>query len=251
MQEKSSTDLSQELSRRFLDVEENLKVIRENIAEAAVRSGRSPDDVIMMAVTKTVPVEVINHALSLGVDYMGENKVQELNSKYDALNRQGKHIHLIGHLQTNKVKQVVGRVEMIQSVDSERVAAAIAAKSKELGIVTNVLVEVNIGREENKSGILPEAAHELVCQISEFDGINVQGLMAIPPADCEIIQTRRYFEEIYKLFIDIGAKKTHNSNYTMECLSMGMSADYSEAILEGATMVRVGTSLFGKRVYNK
>lgn len=251
MQEKLSTDFSPELMQRFVDVEENLKVIRENIADAAVKSGRSPDDVIMMAVTKTVPVEVINHALSLGVDYIGENKVQELNSKYDSLIKRGKHIHLIGHLQTNKVKQVVGRVEMIQSVDSERVASAIAAKSRELGIVTNVLVEVNIGREENKSGILPEAAHELVCQISEFDGINVQGLMAIPPADCEIIQTRRYFEEIYKLFIDIGAKKTHNSNYTMECLSMGMSADYSEAILEGATMVRVGTSLFGRRLYNK
>lgn len=251
MQEKLSTELSPETLQRFRDVEDNLKIIRSNIAEAAIKSGRTPDDVTLMAVTKTVPVEVINHALSLGIDYVGENKVQELNSKYDSLIKEGKHIHLIGHLQTNKVKQVVGKVEMIQSVDSERVASSIAAKSRELGITTNVLVEVNIGREENKSGILPEAAHELVCQISEFDGINVQGLMAIPPAYCEITQTRRYFEEIYKLFIDIGAKKTHNSNYTMKCLSMGMSADYSEAILEGATMVRVGTSLFGKRVYNK
>lgn len=251
MQEKLSTELSPETLQRFRDVEENLKIIRNNIAEAAIKSGRNPDDIILMAVTKTVPVEVINHALSLGVDYMGENKVQELNSKYDYLIKENKHIHLIGHLQTNKVKQVVGKVEMIQSVDSERVASAIASKSREIGITTNVLVEVNIGREENKSGILPEAAHELVCQISEFDGINVQGLMAIPPADCEITQTRRYFEEIYKLFIDIGAKKTHNSNYTMECLSMGMSADYSQAILEGATIIRIGTALFGKRVYNK
>ncbi len=251
MPEKLSIDVSPELLQRFHDVEENLKVIRENVAEAAIKSGRSPEDIILMAVTKTVPVEVINHVLSLGVDYMGENKVQELNSKYDSLIKQDKHIHLIGHLQTNKVKQVVGKVEMIQSVDSERVASAIAAKSRELGIVTNVLVEVNIGREENKSGVLPEAAHELICQISEFDGISIQGLMTIPPADCEIIQTRRYFEEIYKLFIDIGAKKTHNSSYTMKCLSMGMSADYSEAILEGATMVRVGTSLFGRRIYNK
>lgn len=251
MQEKSSIDLSPELLQRFHDVEENIKVIRKNIAEAAIKSGRSPEDVILMAVTKTVPVEVINHALSLGIDYMGENKVQELNSKYDSLTKQDKHIHLIGHLQTNKVRQVVGKVEMIQSVDSERVASAIASKSRELGIVTNVLVEVNIGREENKSGVFPEEAHELVCKISEFDGINVQGLMAIPPADCEIIQTRRYFEEIYKLFIDIGAKRTHNSNYTMNCLSMGMSADYSEAVLEGATMVRVGTALFGRRIYNR
>lgn len=249
MQEKSLTKPSEALLQRFHDVEENLKIIRENLAEAAIRSGRAPEDITLMAVTKTVPVEVINHALSLGIGYMGENRVQELNSKYDALEKEGKHIHLIGHLQTNKVKQVVGRVEMIQSVDSERVAAAIAAKSRELGITTKVLVEVNIGREENKSGILPEAAHELICQISEFDGINVQGLMAIPPADCEIAQTRKYFEEIYKLFIDIGSKNTHNSNYTMECLSMGMSADYAEAVLEGSTMVRVGTSLFGRRNY--
>lgn len=243
--------LSDELARRCRDVEENLRVIRENLAEAAVRSGRAPEDVTLMAVTKTVPVEVINHALSLGIDYMGENRVQELNEKYDRLEKDGRHIHLIGHLQTNKVKQVVGRVEMIQSVDSLRVAQAIGRRSAELSIVTDALVEVNIGREENKSGILPEAAHELICQMDEIAGINVQGLMAIPPANCEIAQTRGYFEEIYKLFIDIGSKKTHNNNYTMKCLSMGMSADYAEAVLEGATLVRVGTALFGARNYNR
>ena len=238
------------LAARFRDVEENLKVIRERIEEAAVSAGRNPDDVILMAVTKTVPVEVINHALSLGVDYMGENRVQELNAKYDSLHREGKHIHLIGHLQTNKVKQVVGKVEMIQSVDSFRVAQAIAARSRESGIVTHALVEVNIGREENKSGVFPEEAYELICQISELNGLNVQGLMAIPPADCEIAQTIRYFDEIYKLFIDIGTKNTHNNRYTMKHLSMGMSSDYAEAIMHGSTMVRVGTSIFGRRNYN-
>lgn len=232
------------------DVEENYRRIRERIAEAAVQSGRNPEDVTLMAVTKTVPVEIINHALSLGIDYIGENRVQEFNAKYDALDKEGKHLHLIGHLQTNKVKQIVGRVEMIQSVDSPRVAAAIASRSRELGIVTDVLVEVNIGREANKSGVLPEAAWQLIDEIRTYDGINIQGIMAIPPADCEIIQTRRYFEEIYKLFIDIRNKKTHNSNYAMRCLSMGMSADYPEAILEGATMVRVGSALFGKRIYH-
>ena len=231
-------------------MEENLKRIRFRIGQAAAEANRSTDDVILMAVTKTVPAEVINHALSLGVDYIGENRVQELNSKYDSLDREGKHIHLIGHLQTNKVKQIVGRVEMIQSVDSVRVAEAIAARSRELGIVTDALIEVNIGREESKSGVLPEAAYELICQISEFDGINVQGLMAIPPADCEIAQTIKYFDEIYKLFIDIGTKNTHNSSYTMKHLSMGMSSDYAEAIKHGATMVRVGTALFGRRNYN-
>ena len=242
--------VSQELVSKFHDVEENLKAVRFNMEEAAVKSGRKPDDVILMAVTKTVPVEVINHALSLGIDYMGENRVQELNSKYDSLSREGKHIHLIGHLQTNKVRQVVGKVEMIQSVDSVRVAKAIAARSTELGIVTNALVEVNIGKEENKSGVFPEEAYELICQISEFDGLNVQGLMAIPPADCEIAQTIRYFDEIYKLFIDIGTKNTHNNRYTMKHLSMGMSSDYAEAIMHGSTMVRVGTSIFGRRNYN-
>ena len=242
--------VSQELVSKFHDVEENLKAVRFNMEEAAVKSGRKPDDVILMAVTKTVPVEVINHALSLGIDYMGENRVQELNSKYDSLSREGKHIHLIGHLQTNKVRQVVGKVEMIQSVDSVRVAKAIAARSTELGIVTNALVEVNIGKEENKSGVFPEEAYELICQISEFDGLNVQGLMAIPPADCEIAQTIKYFDEIYKLFIDIGTKNTHNNRYTMKHLSMGMSSDYAEAIMHGSTMVRVGTSIFGRRNYN-
>ena len=128
---------------------------------------------------------------------------------------------------------------------------AVAARSRELGIVTNALVEVNVGLEESKSGVAPEAAYELICEISEFDGINVQGLMAIPPANCEITQTINYFEEIYKLFIDIGSKNTHNSSYTMKHLSMGMSADYAEAIRHGSTMVRVGTALFGRRNYNK
>ncbi|MBQ1411621.1 MAG: YggS family pyridoxal phosphate-dependent enzyme [Clostridia bacterium] len=250
MQEKSLTETSEALRQRMSDVEENYRHIRERIAEAAIQSGRTPEDVTLMAVTKTVPVEVINHALSLGIDYMGENRVQEFNAKYDALNKEDKHLHLIGHLQTNKVRQIVGRVEMIQSVDSARVAAAIASRSEELGIVTDVLVEVNIGREANKSGVLPEAAWELIDEIRTYNGINIQGIMAIPPADCEIIQTRRYFEEIYKLFIDIGNKKIHNSNYAMRCLSMGMSADYAEAILEGATMVRVGSALFGKRIYH-
>ena len=251
--EKSSIDLFSppEPEAGFHYVEENLKAIRFNIEQAAAASGRNPDDIILMAVTKTVPAPVINHALSLGVDYIGENRVQALASKYDELHREGKHIHLIGHLQTNKVKQVVGRVEMIQSVDSVRVARAISDKSLALGIVTEALVEINIGNEESKSGVKPEEAYELICQISEFDGINVQGLMAIPPADCEIAQTIRYFDEIHKLFIDIGSKNTHNSSYTMKHLSMGMSADYAEAVRHGSTMVRVGTALFGRRNYNK
>lgn len=247
MNRRLSDDVAPETAARFRDVEQNLCRIRETIAEAAARAGRAPEDVTLMAVTKTVPAAVINHALSLGVDTIGENRVQELNAKYDDLDREGRHIHLIGHLQTNKVRQVVGRVEMIQSVDSARVAAAIAARSRELGRVTDVLVEINVGGEASKSGVSPEAAYELVCEADEMNGINVQGLMTIPPANCDITQTRRYFAEIYKLFIDIGSKKSHNNNYTMRVLSMGMSADYAEAILEGSTMVRVGSALFGRR----
>ena len=235
------------LAARFRDVEENLKVIRERIEEAAVSAGRNPDDVILMAVTKTVPVEVINHALSLGVDYMGENRVQELNAKYDSLHREGKHIHLIGHLQTNKVKQVVGKVEMIQSVDSFRVAQAIAARSRESGIVTHALVEVNIGREENKSGVLPEMLPELLEKVKEIPSIRVRGLMAIPPI-CENAQENcKFFDNMRHIFLDIGSKNI--DNISMEVLSMGMSDDYAEAIRCGANMIRVGSALFGKRNY--
>ena len=237
--------LSNELIRRNRYVEENLKIIKERIDKAAYSAGRDSKEIVLLAATKTVPVEVINHSIFLGIDTIGENKVQELLSKYDGLNKKDCSTHLIGHLQTNKVKKVVGKVNMIQSVDSERLALEIARISKEQDVKTDILIEVNIGKEKNKSGALPENLEELFYIISQIDGIRVRGLMAIPPICQKKSETRKYFSYMYKLFIDIRDKKLDNIN--MDVLSMGMSADYEEAILEGATMIRVGSALFGKR----
>ncbi len=245
MTEKSSGDLEE----RFRDVEENYKEIRERIAEAAVKSGRRPEDIIFLAATKTVAPEIINHAISLGLSYIGENKVQELTDKYDAYDLARCKLHFIGHLQTNKVKYLIGKVSMIQSVDSEKLASEISRLSVKNGIVTDILVEVNIGGEENKSGVLPNALEELLSQIAPLPGIKVRGLMAIPPAGAPEQETKNYFLRMNQYFVDIKAKKL--DNVAMDYLSMGMSSDYSPAIQAGANLVRVGTALFGPRNYHK
>lgn len=237
----------EELAQRCRQVEENLKIIRENIAQAAARSGRRPEEITLLAATKTVPAPVINHAISLGVTHIGENRVQELCEKYDHLDLARCHCQFIGHLQTNKVRQLAGKVEMIQSVDSLRLAREISRVCQQRGVEMDVLVEVNIGREENKSGVLPEELETLLAEIAPLPAIHVEGLMAIPPV-CETnAQARPYFLNMYKKFIDIGAKTL--DNVTMKFLSMGMSADYAEAIEAGANVVRVGSALFGVRAY--
>ena len=241
--------LSSELDRRFADVEENLKTVRGRMAEAAVRSGRKPEDITLLAATKTVPAEVINHGVSLGIDRIGENRVQELMEKYDAYDLSRCELHFIGHLQQNKIKYLVGRVSMIQSVDQEKAAKEISRLSGKRNLVTDILVEVNIGREENKSGVLPEELDGLIERIAPLPGIRVRGLMAIPPAGAPEAETRNYFCRMNQSFIDIKSKKI--DNVPMDILSMGMSADYAEAILEGANLVRVGTALFGPRNYQK
>lgn len=243
--EKSSNEMEQ----RFLNLEENLKVIRNEIAEAAVRSGRSPQDITLLAATKTVPVEVINHGISLGIDHIGENKVQELSEKYPSYDLEHCELQFIGHLQTNKVKNIIGRVTMIQSVDSVKLAAEISRLSVSNTLTTDVLVEVNIGSEENKSGVLPENLYALLPEIAALPGIRVRGLMAIPPADANNSETLGYFSNMSKYFIDIKTKKLDNVH--MDYLSMGMSSDYAQAILCGANMVRIGSALFGPRIYNK
>ena len=237
------------LQTRFLSVEENLKEIRERIAEAALKSGRAPEDVTLLAATKTVPVEVINHAIHLGVDHIGENRVQELLDKYDALDLSDCACHFIGHLQTNKVKYLVGRVGMIQSVDSMKLAKEISRLSVYQGLSTDILIEVNIGREENKSGVLPEALDELLDEISTLPAIRLRGLMAIPPVSDDLSQTMTYFSKMYEYYVDIKEKKSDNKRDHIDVLSMGMSADYAQAVECGATLVRVGSSLFGKRIY--
>ena len=232
---------------RFHDIEENYKYITDSIAEAAIKSGRKPEDVRLMGVTKTVESIYINHAIELGIDLIGENRVQEFLGKRDELKLEGVEKHLIGHLQTNKVRQIVGEVDMIDSVDSIKVAAEIGKQSVKQGITTDVLVEINIGGEESKFGLDPSALYENVCQMSEIDGIRVCGLMAIPPVCVDEAENCKFFANMNRMFLDIKAKKLDNVN--MSILSMGMSGDYQNAVREGSTMVRVGSSLFGRRVY--
>lgn len=246
MTEKLSND---ELKRRIGDMEENLKEIRENIVQAAVKSGRRPEDITLLAATKTVPVEVINRSIELGVDHIGENRVQEMMDKYDEYELERCKLHFIGHLQVNKVKYLIGRVAMIQSVDSEKLAGEVSRLSVKKGVTTDVLLEVNIGREENKSGVMPEKLPELLHSVSLLPAIRVRGLMAIPPAGAPEAETRNFFLRMDQYFID--TKREKIDNVTMDYLSMGMSADYSQAILAGANMVRVGTALYGPRNYAK
>lgn len=237
------------MEKLLRDVEYNYNVINERIAEAAQKVGKTREDIKFLAATKTVDVEVINYAISLGLNYIGENKVQELISKYDNYNLENCSLQFIGHLQSNKVRQIVGKVDLIQSVDSVKLAKEISRQSVNKNVNTDILVEVNIGREENKSGVLPEMAYELIDEIKDFDNISVKGLMTIPPISDNSQEISEYFNKVNKLFIDISGKKL--DNVSMDILSMGMSSDYYEAILMGANMVRVGSSLFGARDYTK
>ncbi len=234
-------------ARSFTDVEYNYQLINERIAEAAQKIGKAREDITFLAATKTVDAATINHAISLGLDHIGENRVQELLAKYEEYDLENCSLQFIGHLQSNKVRQIVGKVDLIQSVDSFKLAKEISAQSLKRNVHTDLLVEVNIGREENKSGVFEENLKELLCQIAELDGISVQGLMTIPPICDNKQKISHYFNKMHRLFIDISQKKLDNIN--MHILSMGMSDDYYEAILEGATMVRIGSALFGARNY--
>ena len=235
------------MARSLADVEYNYRAICENLAKAALSVGKTADDITFLAATKTVDAPTINHAISLGLRYIGENRVQELLSKYEDYDLDHASLQFIGHLQTNKVRQIVGKVDLIQSVDSVKLAREISRCSLKQGISTDILLEVNIGREENKSGVLPEALPELLDEIKDIPAIKVRGLMAIPPI-CENAQENcKFFDNMRHIFLDIGSKNI--DNISMEVLSMGMSDDYAEAIRCGANMVRVGSALFGKRNY--
>ena len=236
------------MERSLCDVEYNYRTICENIAKAAESVGKTAEDIIFLAATKTVDADTINHAISLGLRYIGENRVQELLSKYDSYDLDRASLQFIGHLQTNKVRQIVGKVDLIQSVDSVKLAKEISRCSEKQGITTDILVEVNVGREENKSGVLPEALDDLLYRIAEIPNIQVRGLMTIPPI-CGLPQENcKFFDYMHDIFIDIGSKNI--DNISMDILSMGMSDDYQEAIKCGANMVRVGSALFGARNYN-
>lgn len=232
--------------QRFADIEYNLSRLREEIASAKEKSVSS-EPVHLMAVTKTVESVFINHAIDCGIDLIGENKVQEFLQKKPELKLENCKTHLIGHLQTNKVKKIVGEVDIIESVDSVRLAAEIGKRSSELGIKSNVLLEVNVGNEESKFGFMPEELNEKVFEISEIKGIFVRGLMCVAPICDEKVKLRIIFSQIYRSFIDIRSKKI--DNISMDFISMGMSADFAEAILEGSNIVRVGSAVFGARNY--
>lgn len=235
------------LDKRKADIEYNLDVINEKIAESAIKSGRNPSEVQLMAVTKTVDPSFINYALDHGVRLIGENRVQEMLRKKPDLHLDGVDKHLIGHLQTNKAGQIVGEVDMIQSVDSVKVAKEIAKQSAKKGIVTDVLLEINVGEEDSKSGFSTSEFYENLYEISEIEHIRVKGLMTVPPI-CENNDVLcKFFENMYNIYVDIKAKKI--DNIYMNILSMGMSGDYEQAILCGSNLVRIGSSIFGPRIY--
>lgn len=235
------------MEQKFIDIEENLKVIRNRINEAAVRSGRSENDVRFMAVTKTVDPVYINHAIKCGIDLIGENKVQEFLGKKDALNLDGVEKHLIGHLQSNKVRKIITEVDMIQSVDSVSLAKEIERQAEKNNMTANVLLEVNVGDEESKTGMDKSLFLESFAEIAEMKHIHIRGLMTIPPICENKSELTKFFDEMYHMFIDIKAKKI--DNVSMDILSMGMSGDFEEAILCGSDLVRVGSAIFGPRIY--
>ena len=235
------------LEQRKADIEYNLDVINDKIAESAIKSGRNPADVQLMAVTKTVDPIFINYALDYGVKLIGENRVQEMLRKKPDLHLDGVDKHLIGHLQTNKAGQIVGEVDMIQSVDSLKIAKEIAKQSSKKGIITDVLLEINVGAEESKSGFSMSEFYENLYAISELDEIRVKGLMTVPPICENNTVLCKFFENMYNIYVDIKTKKI--DNICMNILSMGMSGDYEQAILCGSNLVRIGSSIFGPRIY--
>ena len=231
-----------------MSIAENVAVIRAKMDAAAYSCGRDPKEILLCAATKMNDAEAVREALRSGVDLCGENRVQELVQKQKEHAYDGAPVHFIGHLQTNKVKQVVGKVDLIQSVDSLRLLKAIDAEAAKQGIVQDILLEVNVGEEASKSGFLASEVLPILEQINEFPHIFVRGLMAIPPISQNSGDNRKFFQKILQLSVDIRAKKY--DNVLVNCLSMGMSDDYEDAIRCGSTMIRVGTAIFGKRNYS-
>ena len=223
----------------------NFNSVKERLYKAAEKSGRKAEDIILLAATKTVDAETVNYAIGKGISYIGENKVQELLSKEDKI--VPVHKHFIGHLQTNKVKDIIDKVELIQSVDSAKLAGEISKQAEKANKNMDILLEVNIGGEESKWGFEPACLEDNLRQIALLPNISIKGLMAIPPICENMEENRKYFHEMHKLFIDMADKKIDNSS--MEILSMGMSDDFEIAVSEGANLIRLGTALFGKRIY--
>ena len=229
-------------------ISENIENIRKNIDAACKRSGRDPKDVLLLAVSKTVDVDRIKVAVDCGLNSLGENRVQEIMEKYEPMGENVKW-HLIGHLQTNKVKYIIDKVELIHSVESIKLAEEINKQAKKHSLVMDVLVEVNMADEESKFGVKPEETESFIRELALMDNIRVRGLMTVAPNVENGEENRVYFRNMKQLLVDINAKNINNIN--MDILSMGMTGDYETAVEEGATIVRVGTGIFGKRDYTK
>lgn len=226
---------------------ENLEYVKNNIQKACDASGRSYDDVTLIAVSKTKPVSMLMEAYECGCREFGENKVQELIDKYEVMPKDIKW-HMIGHLQRNKVKYIVGKTALIHSVDSLKLAQEISKEALKKQVQVSILIEVNVAGEDTKFGLKPEETEALVREIALLPGISIEGLMTIAPYVNEPEQNRQYFEKLHQLSVDIKLKNIDNVN--MNVLSMGMTGDYMVAIEEGASFVRIGTGLFGERQYS-
>ena len=228
---------------------EAVEQIRAKMSAAAREAGRDPAAVQLCAACKTRTAATVAASAALPIDVFGENHVQELCANFDAGAYCGKPSHFIGHLQTNKIKKVLGRASLIQSVDSLHLLAAIEKEAAKAALVQDVLLEVNIGAEQSKTGVAPEELWGLLDAAAAQEHIRVKGLMAIPPVNSDDVQNRRYLAHVYQLFVKAGERGY--ANVSMETLSMGMSGDFENAIREGATLVRIGTAIYGERDYSK
>ena len=232
-----------------MSIAENIAAIRSRMDAAAMAAGRDPKEIKLCAATKMNDAAAVREAIAGGIDLCGENRVQELTQKQKENAYAGVPVHFIGVLQTNKVKQVVGKVDVIQSVDRINLLQAIQKEAAKQGIVQSIFLEVNVGGEESKSGFSVREVLSLLEQIGEYPNIFVRGLMTIPPISKKEGDNRKFFQEILQLSVDISAKKY--DNVLVECLSMGMSDDFEDAIACGSTMIRIGTAIFGARDYTK
>ncbi len=228
----------------------NIKNVKERISNAATRSGRNPEDITLIAVTKTMDIDIMNQAIGLGVRDIGENRVQEIQRKYDFVDStQETKWHLIGHLQTNKVKYIIDKVNLIHSVDSYKLATEINNQATKHNKVMDILMQINVSGEESKFGFSIDEYYHTISDVAKLPNVKVRGLMTIAPYVADSEEVRPIFRELNNLFIDI--KDKNIDNISMDYLSMGMSGDFEVAIEEGANIVRVGTAIFGKRNYVK
>ena len=231
-----------------MDLRENIRKVRAELDAAALAAGRDPASVTLLAATKTQTSDTIRAAIDAGITVCGENRVQELTAHLADNAYEGARLHFIGHLQTNKVKYVVGKVELIHSVSSEKLLLAIDAQADKLGLVQDILLEVNLAGEESKSGFSPRESVEAAKKAARLAHVRLRGLMCIPPVSTVPGENFHYFEALRQLAVDI-RREIGDNNIDMDVLSMGMSGDYQDAIRSGATMVRVGTAIFGARNY--